>query len=224
MRAVNLLPKDEARRSAAGPPRLALLVALGGAALVTALAGLALVSARGEAEALRSEVAALEDELARVPKPPAPSVPSGELLQERTSRLAALAAATSGRVAFDRILREVALVLPEDAWLTGLTATAPTAPAEGAPAGGAESSEPEQDVTIEGVTTSHEGVARVLARLDAVPSLGNVQLTAITRVDGQQAPASQTATKAARPASAPSRPRSLFTFSVSASVRGGGIS
>jgi Tfp pilus assembly protein PilN len=207
MRAVNLLPKDESRRSAGGPSRLPLVAAAGGAALVTVLSGAALLSARGEAEALRSQVVALEEAIARAPRPDVtPALP-----------------ATSSRVPFDRLLREIALVLPEGAWLTGITATTPSptasaGTASASPAG----TEPEQGVTIEGVATSHESVARVLSRLAVVPSLAHVQLAGTNRVDLEQ-PTAATGDRSARAVQRPRRP-SLVTFTVNASVRPGGSS
>lgn len=223
MRAVNLLPKDESRRSAGGPSRLPLAAAAGGAALVTLLSGAALLSARGEAEALRSQVAALEEAIARAPRPDATPALPASLAQERTSRLAALTAATSGGILFDRLLREIALVLPEGAWLTSLTATAPspTAPSDNPPASPT-GAEPEQGVTIEGVATSHESVARVLSRLAVVPSLAHVQLAGTNQVDLEQ-PTALTGDRAVKAVEPPRRP-SLVTFTVNASVRSGGSS
>ena len=77
------------------------------------------------------------------------------------------------RLAWDRCSREVSLVLPDDVWLTSLSADGrrsasvwsthrrpPTAAA----------------FSINGRTYSHDGVARLLARLAVVPQLSNVQL------------------------------------------------
>lgn len=225
MRAVNLLPRDEARRSSSGS-RLPLLVVAAGAAAVTTLGALAVLSAGSEADTLRSEVAALEAAMARVPEAPAPVVAPAALRQERADRLAALSAAVSERIPFDRLMREVALVLPDDAWLTGITAAAPSraAPTAGAPATQA-ATDVERGVTIQGATYSHESVARVLARFAAMPSLANVQLTASALVEpgqaatptgsGQQAPDEPTGTSKQKP---------VVTFTILASVRPGGRS
>ena len=74
-----------------------------------------------------------------------PSRPS-TIAQERTDRVTALAAALTTRVPVDRLLRELAYVLPEDAWLTGLTASAATgsrrAPVAGSAAPGTPSAAP----------------------------------------------------------------------------------
>src|SRR5207302_1216483 len=52
-----------------------------------------------------------------------------ELRAERDQRVAALAAALSQRVAWDRILRQISSILPEDVWLTSIDAQSPTADA-----------------------------------------------------------------------------------------------
>lgn len=184
MRAVNLLPRD-AKRARIGTARIPLLFAAGAAAAVTSAAVVFFLSASGTADELRTQLAETQAALATVPSTGRPAVTSAALVQERSDRVVALAAALSTRIPFDRVLREVSFVLPEDVWLTGITATAPadstavaTAPGTAPPP----SSTGQEGVTIQGSTYSHESVARVLARLSALPSLTNVRLTASTRV------------------------------------------
>lgn len=221
MRAVNLLPQDEARRRS-GPSRLPLVVAAGAIAAVTVVAATAFLSAGSEADALRSEVAAVEAAIARIPKVPTPAVAPAALQQERADRLAALSAAVSGRIAFDRLLQELSLVLPQDTWLTGITAAAPTPSSAAAPASKA-ATEVVRGVTIQGATYSYESVARVLSRLVALPSLANVTLTATALVEPEQATTPTGAKTAQKPA--PTRTqRPVVTFTVLASVQPGGAS
>ena len=184
MRAVNLLPRD-AERVRRGTARTPLLFAAGGAAAVTSAAVVFLLSASGTTDELRTQLAETRAALATVPSTGKPAVTSAALVQERSDRVAALAAALSTRVPFDRLLREVSFVLPEDAWLTGITAMAPadsTAVATAPGAAPGPSSTGPQGVTIQGSTYSHESVARVLARLSALPSLINVRLMVSARV------------------------------------------
>jgi len=47
------------------------------------------------------------------------------ILSQREQRTLALAAAIGKRVAWDRILRRMTLVLPDDVWLTNVTGTVP---------------------------------------------------------------------------------------------------
>jgi Tfp pilus assembly protein PilN len=214
MRAVNLLPQDERRKGLEEGARAPLLVAAGGIALVTIaatfVASLSSVSASGT----RSDVESVEAAINALPKPPEQAVSQNTLVQERSQRVSALAQALSGRVAFDRLFRQISYVLPEDAWLTQLDATAPAsstdpAAAAGTPPGDAAAA---TDVTLQGGTWSHEQVAVVLARLAAVPSLTDVRLTGSTRVEPGQAEGDS-----AEPSATPDRP--FVTFVVSAAIR-----
>lgn len=217
MRAVNLLPRDEQRERLASA-RTALVLAGGGVIVVTAFAMLLASSAAGDASDSRIELQAVETQIARLPKVEGAVVTHGTLVRERSDRLAALSAALSTRVPFDRLLREISFVLPEDAWLTQLEATAPTSavPAAAGAAPPPATSTTPAGVTIEGATYSHDSVARVLARLSVVPSLENVRLTSAARVEPQNESPSGDG-----PAE-PQGPRKPFvTFIVTASLRGG---
>jgi Tfp pilus assembly protein PilN len=220
MRAVNLLPRDEQHARLEGV-RTPLLLAAGGVAAATAGAVMLAFSASGTADDHRAELAAVEAAIARLPKAPRPAVTQSVLLQERTDRIAALSAALSTRVSFDRLLREISYVLPEDAWLTGLKAVSPQsfAPATPSPGG----TPPPvlttlEGVTIEGATYSHNSVARLLSRLSAVPSLENVRLTATARVELQTTESQEPGGQAAAQTK-PGKP--VVTFTIAATLRTG---
>ena len=167
MRAVNLLPKDDGRPR--GPEFRNNPVVIGGvvgAVLVTAvLAAMFLTASTAVADNQKDRDAAAA-QLAATPVPPTPAPGASELEQEKSARISALSAALSGRLAWDRVLREVSLVLPDDVWLSSLSATAPVAASPTTTAG----------FSINGRTYSHDGVARLLVRLSVVPQLSNVQL------------------------------------------------
>lgn len=166
MRAVNLLPREEAKRSL--KPTLPVLTGVAAAVLATTVvsAGFLLESAKVAHQ--RSELDAARAELALVP-PPAPQQASSSVLAgEETQRVAALQSALDERVAWDRVLREVSLVLPNDVWLSGLSLTSPTSTA----ASGTES----MSFSMSGSAFSHADVARLLSRLALVPDLANVEL------------------------------------------------
>lgn len=223
MRAVNLLPRDSERVRSVGA-RTPLLIAAGGLAAVTAVAVVLSFSASGTASERRAELASIEDAITLVPTTGTPAVSQAVLVQERTDRVSALAAALSTRIPFDRLLRELSLVLPEDAWLTGITASAP---ASATPAGAAPGGTPPaaatttQGVTIQGATYSHESVARVLARLSVIPSLENVRLTASARVEPQ---ADETSGAEKPTTKKKKKQKSVVTFSVVATLRTGSSS
>jgi Tfp pilus assembly protein PilN len=183
MRAVNLLPRDLERAGNEGG-RAPLLVAAGGIAAVTAAGVVLFMSASGSVSDRQTQLDSVEAAIARVPNTARPAVAAGAIAQERSDRVAALAAALTTRVPLDRLLRELAFVLPEDAWLTGLTASMPQAAATATvPPGTPAAPSTGTQVTIQGATYSHESVARVLARLAAIPSLDDVKLTASARAE-----------------------------------------
>jgi Tfp pilus assembly protein PilN len=218
VRAVNLMPRDE-RRAGLDLGRLPLLGAVGGVVVVTAAAFFLASSASSQADAHKAELQAVEASIALLPKGEGAAVSVGALVDERSNRVAALSAALTSRTAFDRVLRDISLVLPANAWLTNLEAAAPTdavplpgavPPVQGAVATG---------VTIQGATYSHDTVAIVLARLAVVPSLTGVRLTSSSLVDpaaAEEPPAAGDTKKRTK------KPRPFVTFVVSASVRGEG--
>ena len=167
MRAVNLLPRDEPKRSFAAK-RGVVFGGIGGAALATAVLASMTISAGGSVTSKQEELDALRAQIAAIPATPVDDSSSDEALAaEKGARVSALSAALAGRVAWDRVLRQVSLVLPEDVWLTNLVAAVPDATQAAAPGTG---------FTLTGATYSQNGVARFLSRLAVIPDLANVRL------------------------------------------------
>jgi Tfp pilus assembly protein PilN len=200
MRAINLLPRDEKRRTGPSIPTPVAITALGGLIIVTALLGLLIVSAHGTVKTKQLELAQKQAELAAVPVPAQNELQQQDaLVTDQKARVAALNSALAKRIAWDRVFREFALVLPDDVWLLSLSAKAPTlattvppAPASPTttssttPAGPALGGE--LGFNIEGYTYSHDAVARLLSRLAVVPDLEQVQLVTSERskLNGRQ--------------------------------------
>jgi len=229
VRAVNLLPRD-ARRARSDAGRAPLYVLAGGIAGVTVVAGLLFHSAAGGLGDRRAELETTQAALAGAAQHTSQPVASeGMLVQERADRVVALAAGLSNRLPMDRVLRELSYVLPADAWLTGLSATSEGATSSGAaaPSSSGGSSTPSSSqhgsgtsgVTIEGVTYTQEGVARVLSRLSVLPSLENVHLTASARVQPQTS-ATQPGADAAK-AKPAKKQKAIVTFTITADFAGG---
>jgi len=109
------------------------------------------------------------------------------LVADKTARVTALNAALSRRIAWDRVLREFALVLPDDVWLLNMSAQAPTSAAASASDSSSTSSSSapalggQLGFNIEGYTYSHDAVARLLTRLSVIPDLEQVQLVTSER-------------------------------------------
>jgi Tfp pilus assembly protein PilN len=127
---------------------------------------------------------ALQARVHQLPEAPAgPTAGATQLAGEHSARVSALSAAMANRVAWDRIFRELSLVLPDDVWLTTLTAQSPASSTSGSASGGL----PTQ-FAVTGRTYSHDGVARLLSRLQVIPDLQNVTLvsSALDEVAGQK--------------------------------------
>ena len=168
MRAVNLLPRDAPTRSFAAK-RGVVFGGVGGAALATAVLASMVMSAGGTVSSKQEELDGLRAQIAAVPPAQVKDTSTEDAFAaEKGARVGALSAALSGRVAWDRVLRQVSLVLPEDVWLTNLTAAMPD-PTQAAAA-------PGTGLTLTGSTYSHAGVARFLSRLNVISDLANVRL------------------------------------------------
>jgi Tfp pilus assembly protein PilN len=217
VQAVNLLPRDERRRGGPSIPTPVAITAIGGFTLMIALLGLLFVSAHGTVSQRRLELAQKQDELAAIPVPAQSQVQQQDaLVADKQARVTALNAALAKRIAWDRVLREFALVLPDDVWLLNMTAKAPvlatTAPSTSTSSSTSTgSTSPAAPVlggqltfTIEGYTYSHDAVARLLTRLSLIPDLQQVQL-----VTSEQAKLAN---------------RKIIHFKISANVRAPGAS
>jgi Tfp pilus assembly protein PilN len=174
MHAFNLLPKEEIRaekesKQSAIPH---VIVALAGVLVFAALAAFYLSSSAsvtkktGELDDLRGDLAGLQ-----VPeKQPEPAA-NADIAGERSARTAALSTALADRLAWDRILRELALVLPSDVTLDSLDATAPSPGSATAGSSAAVSS-----FKVTGKSVSQASLARLLSRLQVIPELQSVKL------------------------------------------------
>jgi Tfp pilus assembly protein PilN len=212
MRAVNLLPKDSARRAGPPVPTAVAATVIGGLVLVSLMISVLLLSAHGKVKSRELELAQKQAELAAIPVPAQSRLQQQDaLVADKSARVAALNAALSKRIAWDRVLREFALVLPDDVWLLSLSATAPSS-AAATPVAGTSSASSSSTPTlggqlgfsIEGYTYSHDAVARLLTRLAIVPDLQQVQL-----ISSQQAKLGN---------------RTIIHFKISANVRAPGAS
>jgi Tfp pilus assembly protein PilN len=184
MRAVNLLPKDGPRRTGPPVPPAVAATVIGGLVLVSLMISVLLLSAHGKVKSRQLELAQKQAELAAIPVPAQSRLQQQDaLVADKAARVTALNSALSKRIAWDRVLREFALVLPDDVWLQSLSAQAPslaTATATAASTTSSTSSTPtlggQLGFSIEGYTYSHDAVARLLTRLAVVPDLQQVQL------------------------------------------------
>ena len=186
MRAVNLLPKDQAQ-ARGSLPSTPVLVGVCSAVLVTAILGAMFMMQSAKVTKEQQKLDGLQARVDALPPAPAgPTAGTTQLASEHGARVAALSAALSNRVAWDRVFREFSLVLPDDVWLTSLTAQSPVSPAAASTVPAPTTGQPTGFV-IQGHTYSHDGVARLLSRLQLIPDLQNVSLVSstVSKVAGQ---------------------------------------
>ena len=181
MRAVNLLPREHVEQKREPLNVVALVAGIGGAVVLLMLVGGFLLANRSvdrQRQALTSAKAVLAATPVHQVSAQTQAFRS-DVLNKREQRSLALAAALGKRVSWDRILRRLALVLPDDVWLTELDGSVPlqsaTPVALPTTTPSAIPAVPTA-LTIKGYTYSQASVARLLARLEVVPDLKNVQL------------------------------------------------
>jgi Tfp pilus assembly protein PilN len=171
MRAVDLLPK-QAIGGGRGVPPLPVLVGCVGVVVATAVLALMFLSASSNVSQQRRALDEAQAAYSALPPKPTASALDSNLSKQRQTRVTALASALGQRVAWDRLLREVSQVVPNDVWLVSLNGVAPTT----APAAPVTPGVLPTGFTIAGCTYSLDSVARFLARLDVVPDLSAMTL------------------------------------------------
>jgi Tfp pilus assembly protein PilN len=184
VRALNLLPREEAkaRRTRVSLPTvgagLAALAVVGGLTFVYFYEQGRVQDRKGAAEDLQAQIAAIE-----IPEPVAEGG-SVALAGEALARAGALQTALDGRIVWDRLLRDLSLILPDDVWLQSVesgaaapaTATTTTA---GAPASAALPA----TIAITGRSKSQESIGKFLARLGVLAELSSVRLESANLVE-----------------------------------------
>jgi Tfp pilus assembly protein PilN len=184
MRAFNLLPRDDARDGRGRRLTTAQLVLAVVALVAFAAVGAYFLMVNAQVADKRSEADSLRAAAAARPNPTASPAPDDqadtELQQEQQARTTALAGALGRRVAWDRLLRDFSLVMPDGVSLTKLTASGGGSAGAAAQTAAPGTPVPESTFTIEGYTKSQEAVALVLARLSVLPELSAVDLQSST--------------------------------------------
>jgi Tfp pilus assembly protein PilN len=221
MRAVNLLPVDLQQRKSIRHEDPAVVVGSALGVVVMIALGAAFTMAHGKASSEQARLTKARLELAQLsvhrkpaPKPKkmsapiTPIVPPPAITGQEASWLSAVSSTLSQRIAWDRVLREVSLVMPDDVTLTSMTMTAPVS-AVVVP-GAVTATAPAQGFVIAGSAFSYDSVARLLSRLALVPDLSDVTLTGT----GSAGAAGSTGSSSS-PGS-----DSGVTFNISAAVKG----
>lgn len=179
MRPVNLIPREQ-RHDSESPLRTGPLPYLVLGALVALLVGVALLVVTGnQISERKSEVVTLKHEDRHAQEKAerlASYVQLAQLRQERTETVSSLA---DSRFDWERVMRELAKVLPSDIWLTTLNASASPEAASGSSGssgeGGLRGSIPGPALEIKGCADNQDGVAgfvTALKQIDGVTRVG----------------------------------------------------
>ncbi|MBW8058832.1 MAG: hypothetical protein FVQ78_00565 [Solirubrobacterales bacterium] len=183
MRPVNLIPPED-RRGGHAPMRTGPLAYIVVGALVAALAGVTALVLTGDQIADReSEVARLKQEDARVAARAQRLAAYTQLRTLREQRVATVTSLADSRFDWERVMRELALILPSDVWLVSLTGTVSPAVSVGGDSGdsGGSSSGPDlrgaapgPALQISGCASGQEAVAGFVTALKDIDGVTRV--------------------------------------------------
>ena len=184
MRAVNLIPTDQQRGAggAAGKSGGGAYILLGALALVVVLAasyvvaGKSVTDKKASLETISQQAAAAEAKSASLTS-------YTKFASIRAKRVDTVSQLAASRFDWAHALREVSRVLPENAWLTTLTATTSSAVSVGGGGGGAglRAALDVPAIQLQGCTTSQASVAKLIARLRLVDGVQRVSLEDSTK-------------------------------------------
>ncbi len=195
MRAFNLLPGDEPveeREPRANTAQLVLavvaLVSLAGLAAAFLIMNASVADKEAERDDLEAQLAAVETIIQEAEDQAEPIDPLA--ISETNDRTDALGAALGERIAWDRVLRDVSLVMPEGVWLTGMIGAPgeepvapPAPPTEEGEEPPPEPARPLSSLTLNGFSFGHAGIAELISRLSTIPELTQVTLVSSVAVD-----------------------------------------
>jgi Tfp pilus assembly protein PilN len=174
MRPVNLLP-PELRQGARAPMRTGSLPYVLVGVLAAVLVGVALLVITGNQVSEReAEVATLkrEDAVASAEARRLSAYTQFQKLHEQ--RLQTISSLADSRFDWERVMRELSLVLPHDVWLTELSASASAETESGGGGGSLRESVPGPALEIEGCATGQEAVAGFITALKDIDGVTRV--------------------------------------------------
>jgi Tfp pilus assembly protein PilN len=175
MKAVNLVPKDYRRGRLAGRGGEVFSYFLIGGLAALLLAVTAIVLTNNKISDNKAEVAKLSqerDDAQAEADALAPYANFASLAQARTATVSSLA---QSRFDWERIMRELAQILPSDIWLTQLSGTVlPDVPLDGAAGLTTRSSVPGPALEIIGCGPSQDSVAKFVAALEDIDGVTRV--------------------------------------------------
>ena len=173
MRPIDLTP-SEMRQGARAPMRTGPIPYILVGALVAVLVGVALLVTTGNQVTEReTKVAQLKRESAGAQRQARRLTPYVQFQTLHEQRLATISSLADSRFDWERVIRELSLVLPEDVWLTELNASASGAEESGG-SSGLRGSIAGPAMELEGCTVGQESVARFVNALKDIDAVTRV--------------------------------------------------
>jgi Tfp pilus assembly protein PilN len=198
VRPVNLIPPEERRGQKApartGPLPYVIVVALAAALIAltaTVLTSNQLSDRKAEKASLESQVAEAQAQARRVQS-------FGDFAALQQAREQTVVSLAQSRFDWERVLRELAIVIPDSVWLTSLTGSASAESGSPSSSSSASSSVAEEvtgpSLDIEGCATGHEAVASFLGALRDIDAVTRVSVLKSDRPDSSGGGESTTST------------------------------
>ncbi|HEY6758874.1 MAG TPA: PilN domain-containing protein [Baekduia sp.] len=178
MRAVNLIPTDQQRGAggAAGKSGGAAYILLGALALSVAMTGL-FVTSKKSVDDKQSQLTSVTAQAAAAEAKATELASYTKFAGIRAKRVDTVKQLAASRFDWAHALHEVARVLPENAWVTSMTATtSPSVSLAGGGSGSLRSAISSPAISLQGCTTSQASVSKVLARLRLADGVQRVSL------------------------------------------------
>ena len=174
MRPVNLLP-PELRQGARAPMKTGPLPYVVVGALVAVLVGVALLVTTG------NQISERETEVAQLEREDASAVQEAQRLAAYTQfqtlheqRVATITSLADSRFDWERVMQELALILPHSVWLTELNASASSESSSGGGGGELRGSIAGPALSLEGCATGQEAVAGFVTALKDIDGVTRV--------------------------------------------------
>lgn len=192
MRPVNLIPADD-RRDGRGPMRTgALPYAIVGLLAAALLGVTAVVLTNNKISDREAEKASLEAQVAQAEAEAERLRAFSDFASLQQARQETVRSLATSRFDWERVLRELAIVIPDDVWLTNVDARASADSASSSTSSSASQAEsiagPSLD--IKGCASGHGAVAKFLAALRGVDGVTRVTVVSSDRPDAEGSTAS----------------------------------
>jgi Tfp pilus assembly protein PilN len=174
MRPVNLLPPD-LRQGAQAPMRTGAIPYIVIGALAAVLAGVALLVLTGnQISERKSEVAQLKREDAAAVREAKRLAAYTQFQTLHEQRLATITSLADSRFDWERVMRELSLILPHDVWLTELNASASSESESGGGSGSLRGSITGPALSLSGCAAGQESVAGFVTALKDIDGVTRV--------------------------------------------------